>query len=52
MACAVKHKAVGRLNDKEQCFIDDMVLWCSLREPTEKQGKWLLALYSRFGRRR
>jgi hypothetical protein len=51
MACACKHKGGGRLSPKESDFINDMVVWCSRREPTEKQGKWLLALYCRIGRR-
>jgi hypothetical protein len=51
MACEVQHKGEGRLTPKEQDFIDDMVRWCARREPSEKQAKWIHALYCRFGRR-
>jgi hypothetical protein len=52
MACEIQAKANGRLNPKEKDFIDDMVRWCALREPSEKQAKWLHALYCRIGRQR
>jgi hypothetical protein len=42
----------GRLGSRESEFVDDMVRWCLRREPTEKQGKWLHAIYVRLGRRR
>jgi hypothetical protein len=42
----------GRLTEREREFIDDMTRWCTRREPTEKQGKWLHLLYVRIGRRR
>jgi hypothetical protein len=42
----------GRLTEREREFIDDMTRWCTRREPTEKQGKWLHILYVRIGRRR
>jgi hypothetical protein len=41
----------GRLSPKEQDFIADMVRWCALREPSEKQAKWLHSLYCKIGRR-
>ena len=37
---------------KEHDFVDDMVRWCARREPSEKQAKWLHAIYCRIGRRR
>jgi len=40
----------GRLSAKERRFVDDMVRWCTRREPTEKQGRWLHVLYVRLGR--
>jgi len=52
MACEIQHKANGRLTPKEQDFVDDMVRWCARREPSEKQAKWLHAIYCRIGRRR
>jgi hypothetical protein len=51
MACEIKHKDNGRLNEKEQEFVADMVLWCARREPSEKQANWLHAIYCRIGRR-
>jgi len=42
----------GRLVQKERDFVNDMVRWCARREPSEKQGKWLHAIYVRLGRRR
>jgi hypothetical protein len=42
----------GRLTPREREFVDDMTRWCTPREPTEKQGKWLHMLYVRIGRRR
>ena len=41
----------GRLAPREQQFIEDMVRWTARREPSEKQGKWLHAIYVRLGRR-
>lgn len=52
MACEIQQKANGRLKPHEEAFIDDMVIWCAKREPTEKQGKWLLVLYSKIVKRR
>jgi hypothetical protein len=52
MACEIQHKANGRLSEKEQGFVDDMVRWCAYREPSEKQAKWLHALYCKIGRHR
>ena len=42
----------GHLIPREREFVDDMVRWCARREPTEKQGKWLLSIYAKLGRRR
>jgi hypothetical protein len=52
MACEIEHKDDGRLSAKEQEFVADMVRWCARREPSEKQAKWLHAIYCRIGRRR
>jgi hypothetical protein len=52
MACEIKNKGEGRLSQKESDFIDDMVRWCARREPSEKQGRWLHAIYCKVGRRR
>jgi hypothetical protein len=52
MACEIQHKANGRLSPKERDFVDDMVSWCARRAPSEKQAKWLHAIYCRIGRRR
>jgi hypothetical protein len=52
MAQEIEHKADGRLSEKEQEFVADMVRWCAWREPSEKQAKWLHAIYYRIGRRR
>ena len=51
MACEIQHKGDGRLNQRETDFVNDMVRWCARREPTEKQAKWLHAIYCRIGRR-
>jgi hypothetical protein len=50
MACEIKHKEAGRLNTKERDFVNDMVRWCAYREPSEKQAKWLHAIYCKAGR--
>jgi hypothetical protein len=50
MACEIQAKANGRLSPKEQDFIEDMVRWCALREPSEKQAKWLHSIYCKIGR--
>jgi hypothetical protein len=42
----------GRLNDREREFVEDMVRWCTRRESTERQGRWLHRLWVRLGRRR
>jgi hypothetical protein len=42
----------GRLSAKERGFVEDMQRWCARREPSEKQGRWLHALYVRVRRRR
>jgi hypothetical protein len=52
MACEIERKDDGRLSEKEQEFVADMVRWCARREPSEKQAKWLHAIYCRIGRRR
>jgi hypothetical protein len=52
MACEIKRKGDGRLSQKESGFVDDMVRWCARREPSEKQAKWLHAIYCKIGRRR
>lgn len=52
MACEIQHKANSRLTAKEQGFVEDMISWCARREPSEKQAKWLHAIYWRIGRRR
>jgi hypothetical protein len=41
-----------RLRPNEQEFIDDMAGKTMWREPTEKQGKWLLSIFIRLGGRR
>jgi hypothetical protein len=51
MAQEIEHNADGRLSEKEQKFVADMVRWCARREPSEKQAKWLHAIYVRLGRR-
>ena len=52
MACEIEHKDDDRLSAKEQEFVADMVRWCARREPSEKQAKWLHAIYCRIGPRR
>jgi hypothetical protein len=52
MAQEIEHKGDGRLSEKEQEFVVDMVRWCARREPSEKQAKWLNAIYCRIRRRR
>jgi hypothetical protein len=52
MACEIQNKDDDRLSEKEQGFVDDMVRWCAHREPSEKQAKWLHAIYCKIGRRR
>jgi hypothetical protein len=49
MALEIRQKANGRLAPKEQDFVDDMVRWCARREPSEKQAKWLHAIYCKVG---
>jgi hypothetical protein len=41
-----------RLRQAEQQFIDDMVGHTTWREPTERQGKWLLSIFIKLGGRR
>jgi hypothetical protein len=45
-----KHR--DRLRPAEQQFIDDMAGNTMWREPTEKQGQWLLSIFVRLGGRR
>jgi hypothetical protein len=52
MACEIQHKENGRLSPKGRDFVEDMVRWCARREPSEKQAKWLHAIYCKIGRRR
>jgi hypothetical protein len=52
MALACAERDGDRLNSREREFVDDMVRWTARREPSEKQGKWLHALYCRLERRR
>jgi hypothetical protein len=41
----------GRLNEREQKFINDMVRWTVRNgQPTEKQANWLRAIYARVKR--
>jgi hypothetical protein len=42
----------ARLRDKEKEFVDDMAARTVWREPTERQGKWLLSIYYRLGGKR
>ena len=35
----------GRLNQREQNFVADMVAWTAFREPTQKQQAWLLSIH-------
>jgi hypothetical protein len=51
MACEIQRKNDGRLSPKETQFVDDMTRWCARREPSEKQAKWLHAIYCKIGRR-
>ena len=52
MAKEIEYKDNGHLNAKEREFVGDMVRWCARREPSEKQAKWLHAIYCRIERRR
>jgi hypothetical protein len=51
MACEIQHKDNGSLTAKERGFVADMVRWCARRKPSEKQAKWLHAIYCKVGRR-
>jgi hypothetical protein len=42
----------ARLREKEKGFIDDMAARTVWREPSERQGKWLLSIYYRLGGKR
>ena len=53
MACEIQESdRAAYLSEKEINFVDDMVRLCSYREPSEKQGNWLHAIYCKIGRRR
>ena len=41
----------ARLRGNEPDFIDDMVGWTALRQPTQRQAKWLRRIYARLGGR-
>jgi hypothetical protein len=47
--CQKNHQ---RLRSVEQGFVDDMAGSTLWREPSEKQGKWLLSIFLRLGGRR
>jgi hypothetical protein len=40
----------GRLTEREQEFISDMVAWTLRKAPTEKQQGWLLSIYGKVRR--
>ena len=42
----------ARLHGNEPAFIDDIAGQTLWREPTEKQGKWLLSIFIRLGGRK
>jgi len=43
---------VGRLKrENERDFVNDQVGWTSSREPTQKQGQWLMAIFLKLGGR-
>jgi hypothetical protein len=42
----------ARLREKEKEFVDDMAARTVWREPSERQGKWLLSIYYRLGGKR
>ena len=49
IACACRDNDRGRLKDHERKFVLDMVRWTVRSgEPTEKQAKWLRAIYARM----
>jgi hypothetical protein len=48
MFCQRNH---DRLRPQEQGFVDDMAGNTMWREPTEKQGKWLLSIFIKLGGR-
>jgi hypothetical protein len=50
MAREIQSMGDGRLSQRETDFVNDMTRWCTRREPTEKQAKWLHALYCKIGR--
>jgi hypothetical protein len=49
LACDCSERS-ERLSDREQEFVEDMVVWCRYRDPTEKQQSWLLSIYRRVRR--
>jgi hypothetical protein len=42
-------RRANRLNEKECKFVDDMTGHTAWREPTEKQGKWLMSIFLKLG---
>ena len=40
----------GRLNQREQNFVADMVAWTACATPTDKQQAWLLSIHRRVRR--
>jgi hypothetical protein len=42
-------KESARLRESERNFVDDMAGNTLFRQPTEKQAKWLLAIFVKFG---
>jgi hypothetical protein len=51
IATECRDRGDGRLTPREHEFVDDMVRWTVYRKPSEKQAKWLYAIYVRLGRR-
>jgi hypothetical protein len=51
IATECRDRGDGRLTVREREFVSDMVRWTVYRKPSEKQAKWLHALYVRLGRR-
>ena len=47
IACECQERG-GRLNQREQNFVADMVAWTAFREPTQKQQAWLLSIHGRI----
>ena len=45
------HERVNQLRPNEQQFVNDMAGRTMWREPSEKQGKWLLSIFYKLGGR-